>query len=583
MEKEQLQQQLHTTLQAADIQAFVSLAKQAIETYPEEAFANYYFGEALTIVPNPEYALAEQYFSKSLDLDAENLDCWFKYANTQEQQQDFDAAINTYQLILQKDPENIQVLSIIAMYYSKQGKNLNNALYYINQLMELEPERTHWYVLRGEAYYHHHQYEDALEDLQYAVAEEFSEEGAVLQIEILKTLNRPTETFALYESLVEEYPNAFAYHYDYACLLHSFQEFEQAFPLFKRVLEILPEEHAQNPLILKPIADNFIEMGAYSEALNLYNICIQATNTTTDKDFYIGRATAKKELADFEGALADFKIAIQMAADNEFIQTIITLREAEVLLDMNKEAEAEELFKKFQAQPLFKTEGNYGMMLVEHKRGNMRESYQLAQKAQAGGHPKAKKFIETKLAAYLDKIRKNVFAKYSPEVSKNEQSPLLKSIIGKLWVVDNIRVPAIQDLNKLPAEAEAQLRIELQKNYLLWSATEIFYHPPYLGGEDKPRNGVYAYKIMGEKGNLIQIQATSSDGESTIQLKIKIDSAGVLFLDKTDKVEELIMFKAKDAGMIPKTLQTAFLANTRKIDRQAAANSISGIVEDICF
>jgi tetratricopeptide (TPR) repeat protein len=583
MEKEQIQAQLHTTLQNADIEEFVNLAKQAIETYPEEAFANYYFGEALTVVPNPEYALAEQYFSKSLDLDADNLECWFKYANSQEQQLDFENAANTYQLILQKDPENIQVLSILAIYYSKQGKNLNNALYYINQLMDLEPERNDLYILRGEAYCHHQKYEEALEDLQYAMSEEFSEEGAVLQVEILKVLNRQTETFALYEGLIETSPNTFAYHYDYAVLLHNLLEFEQAFPLFKRVLEIMPEEHAQNPLILKPIADNFMEMGAYSEALNLYNICIQATNTTTDKDFYIGRAAAKKELADFEGALSDLKIAIQMAADNEFIQTIITLQEAEVLLDMNKEAEAEELFKKFQAQPLFKTEGNYGMMLVEYKRGNMRESYQLAQKAQAGGHPKAKKFIETKLATYLDKIRKNVFAKYSPEVSKNEQSPLLKSIIGKLWVVDNIRVPAIQDLNKLPAEAEAQLRIELQKNYLLWSATEIFYHPPYLGGEDKPRNGVYAYKIMGEKGNLIQIQATSSDGESTIQLKIKIDNAGVLFLDKTDKVEELIMFKAKDAGMIPKTLRTAFLANTRKIDRQAAANSISGIVEDICF
>lgn len=115
------------------------------------------------------------------------------------------------------------------------------------------------------------------------------------------------------------------------------------------------------------------------------------------------------------------------------------------------------------------------------------------------------------------------------------------------------------------------------------SEKEIFLHAPNPNRNEISRSTAYGYKITGEKGNLVQLQLISTDGETNLVLKIKVDNPNCIWIDKTTQVEELLKLGVFDPEQAGKMLKSAFVKKMPKLDIKNASPTLSSIIEELTF
>jgi tetratricopeptide (TPR) repeat protein len=592
MQQPEIMAALDHALKVKDVAQIETLAKEAIEKFPEEAFGYAYWGEAFLLSDAPIYSQVESCFSTALSIDSSNIDYWSKYAYAQEQNGVFEKAAGAYGNILNLDSENIQALISLGLYETRYTKAFDNALEFFNAALRIDGTNVQTFIYRAEAYAGQENYEAALVDLDYALFDFFDHAAIALKIDICKKLQKYDEVENLYNSLISDTPDNFAYLYDYGVFLSERGNYIEAEDYLSKALDIYILSQDFSTIVYLPYAKVLNFNQKYAEALAVCDDCI-INAEKEDMELYLLRSEIKTALKDFDGAMSDINTVMKLSGSDDFFKDIMREPKAIILLEMGKVDMAKKEFTLLSQNPMLYELGQYGLALVELKENNFPQAYAHALNAKNKRHPKAASLLKTKFAAYLANLKQTLLANAAADFEKNMASPALNLAFNQYWVFDSLKSTFLQNL---PEEAKAVIEninktfatalIYIDNQDFIMSFAEgifingsndfIAQHIP-TGKELKAAD--FIYKVEKEKEGLVQVRLISLDAtsEDTI-LKLKIDK-NTLIVSK--KEGEFLKFKRVPLSAVSTEAKSLFKANFEDADwshcQSVLQNNIKGL------
>ncbi len=510
MEKNELQSLLATHLNDSNQSELERVAREAVEAYPEDAFGYAYLAEAFLLLEVVPFDKVEICLAKSIELDKTNTAYMLRFAYVKEIQMEFEDMDMIYGMVLEADPTNADALSSLGLYNLRALANADFALDYFNRAIEGNPDNAALYGYRAEAYQSLDQVDAALSDVDKSLSMQFDETVAVLKISILKSLNRTSETEAIYKSLMEANPYSFTYPMDLGVDLFGAGRSAEAEGYLLQGLDLVPEEERGSAVFQRPLGEVYLANGKYTEALAIFAKC--AAEDPEDVSIALLAVDAKIGAKDYIGAMTDVDKAIKLAKDDEFFADSMRVPKAEIYIAMGKYEEAKAIYAKLE-KPLYEAEEQYGLGLIAHKGGNMQVAYQHLKNAKSL-YPKAAQYIQAHFTDYLRDTLQNLINDNAAAFAKNEQSPMGQKLLQSVWQVQSIKIPYYEDA---PEEVMQEVNQESRKYAAIFSKRAMLLSM----GEDSI---CCFYTIDKEKEGLIQVNLLPIDGTTPLVSKLKMDA-----------------------------------------------------------
>lgn len=559
MNKEELIAELESAKDNNNMDTLETLAKQAVEEYPEEALGYLFLADALYAEKTPNYQAIELCLAKGIELE-DSLAAKLKFAQIKEEQGLAGDARLVYRKVLKQDEDNVAALAGLGRYEIYEISDGTAALEYFDKAIGLDPTQKQNYVDRAAAHSQSENWQEVLSDLDNGMTEEFNEQASVLRINALNWLGRAEETNPIYEKLIENAAEPFVYHYNYGKELLDRSQFEEAAKQLTKAAELT--ENA-DVILFRPLGQALFQTKDYEGALANFDKCVELDDT--DMDAYLWRADTQMELNQNEAALADFDKALELIGDDEVLAGPILAKKGLTLANLERWEEAEPIFMKLAKSGMGKKEGYYGLAVVYHKQGDLAASYKFMKAASQSRHPDAKAYIKEHLGAYLTATEEKVLANYKAEFAKNLASAAMSKLFGTFWRFKSI------DSKKLSA-APANFADAIKQSLAVFTAI-ITERGILLISEQKEE--LFTYKILSEKGNSIEVELVPLDGlkSSTVQLTA---GAGTFTFSKEEG--EVLNLVPQDLGAIPAAIKTAANEHLTKKDTTYLGDKANAIV-----
>jgi tetratricopeptide (TPR) repeat protein len=218
---------------------------------------------------------------------------------------DYAAAINKYNLALQKHTNDTEIYYKLGLVYYQLG-DYQTAIINYNQVINMSPNYSKAYHQRGLAYYQLANYQIAIED--YTQAMRINPDIAVIYKHRADARYRIGDN----QGAIEDYHQAIKINPHYA-INHKNRENS---PYLSDEKHQLIKEMAVKPddaIGLKNRGNTLCELGEYERAIIDYNQAIKINANFTDA--YYHRGNAHFDLGNYEAAIDDFRKVIKMKSN----------------------------------------------------------------------------------------------------------------------------------------------------------------------------------------------------------------------------------------------------------------------------
>ncbi|MCP4441967.1 MAG: tetratricopeptide repeat protein [Aureispira sp.] len=560
MDKEQLIAELETAKNSNNNETFESLARQAVEQYPEEALGYLFLADALGNAETPNYGSIELCLAKGIELDDENVEAKVKFGQIKEEQGLLADARLVYRKVLKQDEDNAIAIAGLGRYEIYEVSDGQAAIEYFDKAIGLDPENKQNYIDRAAAHIEGEQWQLALDDLDRGASGEFNEDETVMKISALNWLGRSSEADSLYQDLIKHSPEVFTYRYNYGKELLDRSKFAEAAEQLSKAASLT--EDADSTLY-RPLGQALFSEKDYNGALENFDKCVEENGE--DIDAYIWRADSKMQLGQNENALDDLNKALGIIAGDEVLERPVLAQKGLVLAELSRWDEAEPIFMKLAKSGMGKREGFYGLGVVYHKQGNMESAYKFMKAARLSKHPKAKAYIEENLGAYVQEIQESVLGKYEGAFAANATSAASK-LFGTLWKFKSI------DSKKLSA-APPKFADKIKESLAVFSAI-VTERGVLLISEQKEE--AFTYKVTKEKGSTIEVELAPLDGLPSSSVKFTVADGKFAFSREEGEVLNLV---PQDLGSIPAALKATILTHVEKSETTYLGDKAQAIVD----
>jgi tetratricopeptide (TPR) repeat protein len=235
---------------------------------------------------------------------------WLNKANKFFDANDFHAAIDAFNKVIELDPKNVYAYSERGSAYDILG-NHQQAIIDYTKAIELEPKNAEGYTVRGDAYQALGKYKQVVAD--YTKAIELTPKNPTLYSEralAYEYLDKHQQAIADYTKMIELNPKDWsAYNYR-GDAFKGLGKYQQAIADYTKVIELHPEDKYT---YLKR-GNTYRDFRKYQQAIANYTKVIEMH--PKDKLTYLGaygdRGNTYTMLGDYQRAIADFTRIIEL-------------------------------------------------------------------------------------------------------------------------------------------------------------------------------------------------------------------------------------------------------------------------------
>ncbi|BDS15089.1 tetratricopeptide repeat protein [Aureispira anguillae] len=566
MDKEQLLVALEDTLIHYEQAELEVLSKQAVTEYPTEAFGYYYLSEALILAVPSRYNEAEVCLAKALEIEPDSIDYMTRFCRIKELQGRLEDAQIMWGKILRKDPNNTNALIAKAGFQLRQYQDYQQALDLLNQAIQLDATNLSSYLYRAEAFNGLSQHEAALGDLNIFLEQEeaFNEAAISLKIKVLKDLGRNTDTFPLYESLLQQLPNNHVHQFNYGQELLNQEQFSKAVEHLRQAAELVEEQHSMFYRTLGEAALYALEL---DQAIDALQKCIELNPQETEA--FLMLIEAKIEQEEYAAALADADLLLQKATDDKSLTERVLLQKGRALTALNKHQEAEATFMPLaKAKSLRQKEAFYGLGMLYEKKGETNKAYRFMKAAKAAHHPLAQEYIKAYFQDFLQDIQTRSLKANEAEFAKNAASPVLQKLFGKLWKFQDLDSQKLADL---PTEYAEKMKLSLAMFSMVFTETGAI-----LVADDKEE--LLTYRIKKEAPSGVLVEFLPLDNFPSFMAKLRLAKDGISF----SKEENEVMYLAQqDLSSVPAQLVNNYKKHLQKEKVAYLGNKATAILDQL--
>lgn len=549
MDKVQLVEALETALINYQYETFEELAKQAVSEHPTEAFGYYYLSESLLLESIPRYDEAEVCLAKALEFEPKNISYLVKFGQLKQLLGRFDDAQIIWGKVLQLDPKNSTALISKASFLITQYQEYEQGLELINQAILIRPEELSAYLYRADALSGLGQHETALVDIELFLAaqKEFSEIGILTKINILKELGRIEETFPLYEQVIEFAPENHIHHFNYGQNLLSQNLFAKSVEHLQIAADLVEEKH---PMFYRTLGQACLYALQLDEALVALQTCIALDPEETEA--FLMLIQTKIELEQFQAALEDSETLLQKTSEDSSLNERTLLLKGAALLGLKKYQAAEDTYTPLaKNKGLRQKEALYGLGTVFYEKGDFNKAYRFMKAAKLGHHNLAQEYIKAYLEDFLEDLKDRSLKANTAEFSKNEASPFLQQLFGKLWKFSDLESKKLEDW---PSE-----QVQKVKESLAAFSMVLTEKGAVLVSNDKEEMLTYRIKKEAKTGALVEFLPL--DNFPGFVAKLQLNQDGFTFSKEAD---EVLYLKQQDLSTIPSALLENYKKHLRK-------------------
>ena len=189
--------------------------------------------------------------------------------------------------------------------------------------------------------------------------------------------------------------------------------------------------------------------------------------------------------------------------------------------------------------------------LFSMKKGNPSKAYRFMKAAKLGRHNLAQEYINANLQDFLEDIKERALKANEAEYSKNEASPFLQQLFGRLW--------KFSDLESKKLEDWPQDQVQKVKDSLSDFSMFLTEKGAVLVSKDKEEILTYRIKKEAKTGALVEFLPL--DNFPSFVAKLKLNQGGFTFSKETDEVLHL---EQQDLSTVPATLAENYKKHLRK-------------------
>jgi Tfp pilus assembly protein PilF len=460
MDKSTIISNLELAAYNQDFDQLETVAKQAMQDFPEETFGYNYLVEALMEKEVVPYKAVELCLIKLIQLEENNLKAMVKLAEVKEAQGDSDAALSTYKAILQKDAMQPDALNAIGEYKLYIDRAPEDALSFFEMAVGVEPtDRS--IVNKAIALVEMKKYAEALQIVRYVSTKGFDERTYVTEIQALEGLEQWKSAQPLYALLVAECPENAAYHYRFGELLMRLNRFGQAMMELERAIELF--EPASDALLNK-YYEVLMTTGSYESAANVADQLIERSAETLGYHLNKIKALAGQgKTADALTALDQFE---QKVNADDYYQRQAKVERALILAQDKRFEEAEKLLKSMFDDKKARQHAFFALGKVKYQQDELGAAYYYLDMARKTGSLEAEPFVDRYFKEYLDITAKRVHEENATAQKEAAQQTYMKSIQNKLWAFKDMNS---KKLESSVAEVRENVKKELQKRMMFFT------------------------------------------------------------------------------------------------------------------
>jgi len=551
MDKAQLIEALEAAVINYQYETFQELAKQAVTEHPAEAFGYYYLSESLLLESIPRYDEAEVCLAKALEFEPNSLKYMVKFGQLKQLLGRFDDAQIIWGKVLLLDPENSMALIAKASFLITQYQEFEQGLAYINQAILISPEEFTAYLYRAEALSGLGQHETALVDIELFLSaqETFSEIATLSKINILKELGRIKEAFPLYEQVIEFAPENHIHQFNYGQDLLSQDLYAEAAEHLGIAAELVEEKH---PMFYRTLGQACLYALQLDKALVALKTCIELDPKETEA--FLMLIQTKIELEQFQEALDDADQLLHQETEDKSLTERVLLLKGTAFLGLKKYQAAEDIYTPLaKAIGLRKKEALYGLGIVFYEKGDLNKAYRFMKAAKMGHHNLAQEYINAYLQDFLEDLKERSLQANETAFSKNEASPFLQPLLGKLWKFSDLESKKLEDW---PEDQVQKVKKSLA-NFSMFLTEK----GAILVSDNKEEILTYRIKKEAKTGALIEFLPL--DNFPSFVVKLKLSPNGLSF---SKEPEEILHLEEQDLATIP----TAVIENYKKYLKKEA-------------
>ena len=185
---------------------------------------------------------------------------------------DFDLASQLYGSLLEKEPENRELLAILGNLYIKAGKE-ETAETFFKKILELSPGNVDALNSLGGICRRTCRYDEAIAYLQQALATDQKTDAIEYNLGFTyKSMGRIEDAINCFQSVITANPTD-ALAYNHLGVIYAAQKnYEKAVACYRRGLQVDPN----NPILQYNLAKSYEATGNYTNAISAYEIALRA-------------------------------------------------------------------------------------------------------------------------------------------------------------------------------------------------------------------------------------------------------------------------------------------------------------------
>lgn len=528
MSKEVLQQSIQEALSKGDQDQLESLSKEAVKTYPDDAFGYAYLAEALLMEPMVRFGEAEICLAKAAQLAPQNSTYLAQFAALKSVQGEEGAAQILWGKILSMEPNNVNALTAKGSYQLRVNQDYPQAMDLFNQAIQHDINNAPSYFYRAEAYAGLHQYDKALNDLEHAFSLDNGDpsiQGLLLKIEILRGLNQDEAAAEVYQTILELDPNNPIHQANCAQLLVALGRHREAAVHYGHAVALLNEDDA---LLSYAWGEALFESQQYAASIEAFDLYVQ--HAQDPEQGLLMQIQAQLKLGEYDAALERVAHALQ-GTDNPTTQSQLATFKGDALIGLKRYEEAADVLSPV-AEHTGLHQQNAAFLLgkLHFHQGEPAKAYPLVKAAFLKQHEAATHFLRNELQDYVNELQQATLNTNQAAFATNANSAFIQAIQGKIWRFHDFKS---QKLSNFGADQATAIKQSLSSITLLVTERGLLQLSPN-------KAELFTYKIGKDTPKGILALFIALDQLAEFKVKLAFESSGLLTYSK-EKGEVLLL------------------------------------------
>jgi tetratricopeptide (TPR) repeat protein len=540
------------------------LADDYADDYSDDIEGFLYAGKANLALNDIDEA--SYFFSMAKRIDENNIEVSLALGKIGMIQDAMSIARHNFRAVLTIQPDNLAAMLGLGDCAYHESDFMGSLEYYnkgiqLSAFASLDPAEKGMIIYKAaHSYQQNNQFEEGLTFIKANRPANFSEELTLVERDIYKLQANEDNVLICTEAL---YNNALKAKYivELAQLLNVKGKKQRVETLYTELLSMDLDEKTKAEAHYSRAGLRF-ELGNSQGALEDFN---QLLSLNQEWYYYTERAECHITLKNAKSALADYKAAIELQ-DPPLYNTIKGRGDLYMKAKAYDKAIADytRLTKINNQDP----DGYLALAGAFRAQKEMVKAFKMYLEAEIRGSMDASDILVKKFGKQVAQMRTKAssafLAEFQPEFAKNESSPILQKVFGKLWNPDMNRfILAMGDeAQKFPATALEQILDEISKDMLIITPQGLL----FFEGTNTPLEAYYKIEVESQHAILLEIQPAKGGKVSNMRISFHEGSLVFTYPVQAEEVPAKYFVIADEISLEQKERLTTKQYNTNYLE-----------------